>query len=102
MTTSQESKTTTIFIGRWTPKILFSLKQRPHRHGELGRNLGGVSQRRLTNAAQSGIHRIGRETRNEIESDCCRVFLDSTGKEHHHSAAGDVPLGKAIPQACEC
>jgi len=39
---------TPIFIGRWTPKILFSLKQKPHRHGELRRQLGSVSQRMLT------------------------------------------------------
>lgn len=37
-----------IHIGRWTPKILFSLKERPHRHGELRRHLGSVSQRMLT------------------------------------------------------
>jgi DNA-binding HxlR family transcriptional regulator len=45
----QGSKTAApIFIGRWTPKVLFSLKERPHRHGELRRHLGGVSQRMLT------------------------------------------------------
>ena len=38
----------TIFIGRWTAKILSSLKERPHRHGELRRRLGSVSQRMLT------------------------------------------------------
>lgn len=37
-----------IFIGRWTPKILFSLKVRAYRHGQLRRRLGGVSQRMLT------------------------------------------------------
>jgi DNA-binding HxlR family transcriptional regulator len=37
-----------IFIGRWTPKILFSLKERPYRHGQLRRHLGSVSQRMLT------------------------------------------------------
>ena len=37
-----------IFIGRWTPKILFSLRDRPHRHGQLRRRLGSVSQRMLT------------------------------------------------------
>ena len=36
-----------IFIGRWTPKILFSLKERPYRHGHLRRRLG-ISQRMLT------------------------------------------------------
>jgi DNA-binding HxlR family transcriptional regulator len=37
-----------IFIGRWTPKILFSLRDRPYRHGQLRRRLGSVSQRMLT------------------------------------------------------
>ena len=37
-----------IFIGRWTPKILFSLTERPYRHGELRRRVGSVSQRMLT------------------------------------------------------
>ncbi len=37
-----------IFIGRWTPRILFSLDEQPHRHGELRRHLGAVSQRMLT------------------------------------------------------
>jgi DNA-binding HxlR family transcriptional regulator len=37
-----------IFIGRWTPKILFSLSERPYRHGQLRRRLGSVSQRMLT------------------------------------------------------
>jgi DNA-binding HxlR family transcriptional regulator len=37
-----------IFIGRWTPRILFSLKDRPRRHGELRRHCGSVSQRMLT------------------------------------------------------
>ena len=37
-----------IFIGKWMPKVLFSLKDRPFRHGELRRHLGSVSQRMLT------------------------------------------------------
>jgi DNA-binding HxlR family transcriptional regulator len=37
-----------IHIGRWTPRILFSLEQRAHRHGELRRRVGDVSQRMLT------------------------------------------------------
>src|SRR5580658_6039935 len=49
MNTIQGSKISTpIFIGRWTPKILFSLKGRPCRHGELRRHLGSISQRMLT------------------------------------------------------
>lgn len=37
-----------LFIGRWTPRILFSLNERPHRHGQLRRRLGTISQRMLT------------------------------------------------------
>jgi DNA-binding HxlR family transcriptional regulator len=49
MNAEQESrKLSLIFIGRWTPKVLFSLKERPHRHGELRRHLGSISQRMLT------------------------------------------------------
>jgi len=50
----QGSKTSPpIFIGRWTPKILFSLRERPHRHGELRRHLGSVSQRMLTRSLRN-------------------------------------------------
>lgn len=49
MNTIPEPKTpSSIFIGRWTPKILFSLRDRPYRHGQLRRALGSVSQRMLT------------------------------------------------------
>ena len=49
MKADQGSKTVPlIFIGRWTPKVLFSLKERPYRHGQLRRHLGTVSQRMLT------------------------------------------------------
>ena len=45
---ARPKKPVPIFIGRWTPKILFSLKEGPHRHGELRRHVGSVSQRMLT------------------------------------------------------
>jgi len=49
MNTTQESKVaSSIFIGRWTPKVLFSLEESPHRHEQLRRRLGSVSQRMLT------------------------------------------------------
>jgi DNA-binding HxlR family transcriptional regulator len=49
MNTLQESKNPApLFIGRWTLRILFSLHERPHRHGELRRHLGSISQRMLT------------------------------------------------------
>ena len=41
-------KVLTLFIGRWTVQIISSLQKRPHRHGELRRNLGDISQRMLT------------------------------------------------------
>ena len=47
-TNTMPAKPTAIFIGRWTPRILFSLKDRSYRHGELCRHLGSVSQRMLT------------------------------------------------------
>jgi DNA-binding HxlR family transcriptional regulator len=42
-----------ILIGRWTPKVLFSLQEKPYRHGELRRRLQGVSQRMLTRTLRS-------------------------------------------------
>jgi DNA-binding HxlR family transcriptional regulator len=38
----------TIFVGKWTAKVLTSLQEKPHRHGQLRRRLGSVSQRMLT------------------------------------------------------
>ena len=38
----------TLFIGKWTVKIMDSLKERSRRHGQLRRRLGNVSQRMLT------------------------------------------------------
>ena len=38
----------TIFIGKWTAKILYSLKEKAYRHGQLRRHLGNISQRMLT------------------------------------------------------
>ena len=49
MNTMQASRpASSIFIGRWTPRILFSLRERPYRPGQLRRQLGRVSQRMLT------------------------------------------------------
>jgi DNA-binding HxlR family transcriptional regulator len=42
-----------LFIGTWTPKVLFSLQEKPYRHGELRRRLQGVSQRMLTRTLRS-------------------------------------------------
>ena len=49
MNTTQRSRmASSIFIGRWTPKVLFSLEESPYRRGQLRRRLGSVSQRMLT------------------------------------------------------
>jgi DNA-binding HxlR family transcriptional regulator len=37
-----------IFIGKWTVKIIYLLKEGPHRHGQLRRRLGKISPRILT------------------------------------------------------
>ena len=38
----------TIYLGKWSVSILSSLREKPHRHGELRRCLGDVSQRMMT------------------------------------------------------
>lgn len=47
-TESASSEVPTVFIGKWTVKIMYLLKERAHRHGELRRSLRGISQRVLT------------------------------------------------------
>jgi DNA-binding HxlR family transcriptional regulator len=37
-----------LHLGKWTVGIMFSLKERPHRYGELRRRLPKISQRMLT------------------------------------------------------
>lgn len=56
-----------IYIGRWTPRILFSLKEKPHRHGELRRHLGSVSQRMLTRTLRN-LESTGLIARRETRS----------------------------------
>jgi DNA-binding HxlR family transcriptional regulator len=47
-TMSRESENVpTLFIGKWTVMIIYSLKKQPQRHGQLRRELG-ISQRMLT------------------------------------------------------
>lgn len=43
----------TLFIGKWTVTIMYSLKTGPKRHGQLRRGLGIVSQRMLTKTLRS-------------------------------------------------
>jgi len=48
MKATQPSRIQPIFIGRWTPKVLFLLNEKSYRHGQLRRHIGSVSQRMLT------------------------------------------------------
>ena len=57
----------TIFVGRWTVNILFCLQERPHRHSELRRRLGKVSQRMLTRTLRN-LESTGLINRKEIKS----------------------------------
>jgi DNA-binding HxlR family transcriptional regulator len=47
-TTGRSTTIPPIFVGKWTTYILFSLHERPCRHGQLQRRIRGVSQRMLT------------------------------------------------------
>jgi DNA-binding HxlR family transcriptional regulator len=47
-TTGRSKAIPPIFVGRWTTHILFSLHERPYRHGQLRRRIRRVSQRMLT------------------------------------------------------
>jgi DNA-binding HxlR family transcriptional regulator len=104
MRTARGSKTVRpIFVGRWTSKILFSLKVRPYRPGQLRHHLGTVSQRMLTrtlrNPESAGLI-ARRVTRSEDHR--CRVFADPTGKDTHRSVERNVPLVAATRQTGEC
>ena len=51
--------TPTLFIGKWTVKVLLLREERPYRYGKLRRRLGTISQRMLTrtlrNLESSGL-----------------------------------------------
>jgi DNA-binding HxlR family transcriptional regulator len=66
-----------IFIGRWSPIILFSLDERSRRHGELRRYLGSVSQRMLTRTLRS-LESTGLITRHITKSKAIAVEYSLT------------------------
>ena len=95
-----------IFIGRWTPKILFSLKERPYRHGELRRNVGDVSRRMLTrtlrNLESTGLitRRAARSRARAFEYSLTRlgrtIIVPLRGmcrwaEQYHKDVSADVP-----------
>jgi DNA-binding HxlR family transcriptional regulator len=96
-----------IFIGRWTPKIMFSLKLRPYRHGQLRRRLGSVSQRMLTrtlrNLEATGLiaRRVTRSNAIAVEYSLTRLgrtFVTPLAgmcrwaRRHRRSVCADVRL----------
>src|SRR5262249_54446565 len=66
-----------IFIGRWTPKILFCLKERSYRHGQLRRELGNISQRMLTRTLRN-LESAGLIARSVTESKAIAVEYSLT------------------------
>ena len=108
MKTVQELKMPpSIFIGKWTPKILFSLKERPCRHGKLCRQLGSVSQRMLSrtlrNLESTGLiaRRVTGSKAISVEyslTQLGRTLIAPLGgmcrwaKRHHKDTSADVPL----------
>jgi DNA-binding HxlR family transcriptional regulator len=107
MKTMQGSKIVPpIFIGRWTPKILFSLNKRPFRHGQLRRHLG-VSQRMLTRTLRN-LESRGLIARSVTKSKVIAVEYSLTklgrtliaplggmcrwAKRHHRAVSAEVSL----------
>lgn len=111
MKAEQGSKTVPpIFIGRWTSKVLFSLKERPYRHGQLRRHLGSVSQRMLTrtlrNLESTGLiaKRVTRSNGIAAEyslTQLARTLIAPLGgmcrwaKRYHRTVSADVHLPEA-------
>jgi DNA-binding HxlR family transcriptional regulator len=111
MKTIQRSKSVSlIFIGRWTPKILFSLNERPYRHGQLRRQLGTVSQRMLTrnlrNLESTGLvsRQVSKSKTTAVEyslTQLGRTIIAPLGgmcrwaKRHRRRVSADVDLAAA-------
>jgi DNA-binding HxlR family transcriptional regulator len=69
--------TPTLFIGKWTVKVVFALKEGPHRHGQLRRRLGNVSQRMLTRTLRN-LESAGLIVRHVRESKAAAVEYSLT------------------------
>jgi 23S rRNA U2552 (ribose-2'-O)-methylase RlmE/FtsJ len=53
------------------------------------------------NSPESRIRGFNCQECDPIEDHHSRIFVDQTGKDNHRSTRRHVPLGKAIPKACE-
>ena len=71
-----------IFVGKWTFKILESLKERPYRPGQLRRSVGSVSPRMLTrtlrNLESAGL--IARHVTTQSRSLAVEYSLTKAGR----------------------
>ena len=103
-----------IFIGRWTPKILFSLTERPYRHGQLRRHLRTVSQRMLTrnlrNLESTGLiaRRVMRSNAKAVEYSLTQLGKTIIGplggmcrwaKRHRRNVSAEVHLAQKRREA---
>ena len=72
----------TIFIGKWTLRILYLLKKKSHRHGQLRRSLRSISQRMLTrtlrNLESAGL--VARSVTTRSKSVAVEYSLTAAGK----------------------
>lgn len=99
-----------IFIGRWTPEVLFSLKERPYRRGQLRRSRNRLAAHAYQNSSQSRSHRINRQARDErsngIAAEYSLTRLGRTivaplrgmcrwAKRYHKTVSADVHLPEA-------
>ena len=69
--------TPTLFIGKWTVRILFLLEERPYHHGERRRRLGAISQRMLTHTLRN-LETTGLISREVTRSRSVRVEYSLT------------------------
>ena len=69
--------TPTLFIGKWTVRVLFLLKERPYRHAQLRRRLGTISQRMLTRTLRN-LETTGLISREVTRSRSVRVKYSLT------------------------
>jgi len=69
--------TPTLFIGKWTVKILFLLEERPYYHAQLRRRLGAISQRMLTRTLRN-LETTGLISREVTRSSSVRVKYSLT------------------------
>src|SRR5437660_6715875 len=69
--------TPTLFIGKWTVRVLFLLKERPYHHAQLRRRLGTISQRMLTRTLRN-LETTGLISREVTRSRSVRVKYSLT------------------------